>query len=265
MKILLIVLCVSVVSACSGSRVPAARGAMPGEPEPAVGNDGCSGAPYALPPKGTTEPETVPAPKKNIVVTTGVHGNEPSGYYIKDKLTELGFTTYGPCNPWGIENNNRHLEDGRDLNRMFGRTDCPEAEKIKEWLGENNPDFLLDLHEDPDGSAPYLIQNGPDDDIGRRIVDALKDEYDFDPAPKFMMVTGEDGLLKPELNVLRLMALAKIYGLAYYARATFDCTAIVVECPGSWDVEKRKAYHLAVCTTAHKLLMERWQKEAEGK
>ncbi|MCB9895138.1 MAG: succinylglutamate desuccinylase/aspartoacylase family protein [Planctomycetes bacterium] len=229
---------------------------MPADPEPAAAGSDNGETPYALPPKETPEPEPAPAPKKNFVITTGVHGNEPSGYYIKDQLAELGFNVYGPCNPWGIENNNRHLEDGRDLNRMFGRTDCPEAEKIKEWLNENKPDFLLDLHEDPDGTAPYLIQHGPDDDIGRKIIDALKDDYDFDPAPKFMMVTGEDGLLKPELNVLRLMALAKIYGLAYYAWANFDCTAIVVECPGSWDVEKRKAYHLAVCKTAKRIFEE---------
>jgi predicted deacylase len=235
---------------------------MPARHETMASN-GCSGAPYALPPKETTEPEPASVPKKNFVITTGVHGNEPSGYYIQDQLTELGFTTYGPCNPWGIENNNRHLEDGRDLNRMFGRSDCPEAETIKEWLAENRPDFLLDLHEDPDGTGAYLIQNGPDDDIGRKIIDALKDEYEFDPAPTFMMVKGEDGLLKPEAGVLRLMALAKIYGLAYYAWAKFGCTAIVVECPGSWDVEKRKAYQLAVCTTAKRMFDEQARKAGD--
>lgn len=238
------------VVACSGSRTPAERGEMP-ENAPPANNAACAPAPAIEP-----EPESEPALKKRIVVTTGVHGNEPSGYLIQDQLAELGFTVHGPCNPWGIENNIRHLEDGRDLNRMFGRMDCPEAEAVKEWLKENPPDFLLDLHEDPDGTGAYLIQHGPDDEIGRKIIDALKDQYDFDPAPKFLMVQGEDGLLKPTLPVLRVMALGKIYGLAYYAWASFGCTAIVVECPGSWPEEKRKAYQLAVCKKARELFEE---------
>lgn len=238
------------IFACSGNRGPAVRGELP-ENRPSDNQAACAPAPTDEP-----EPEPEPAPKKRIVVTTGVHGNEPSGYLVQDQLAGLGFTVHGPCNPWGIENNNRHLEDGRDLNRMFGRTDCPEAEAVKEWLKENPPDFLLDLHEDPDGTGAYLIQHGPDDEIGRKIIDALKDQYDFDPAPKYLMVQGEDGLLKPTLPVLRVMALGKIYGLAYYAWASFGCTAIVVECPGSWPEEKRKAYQLAVCTTAKRLFEE---------
>jgi hypothetical protein len=231
-----------VLVACAGSRLPAPRGTFAPTEVPPVNE-----------PVPEPEPEPEPVPKKRIVITTGVHGNEPSGYLIQDQLTKMGFTVFGPCNPWGIKNNNRHLEDGRDLNRIFAQDDCPEVKAVKEFLAANPPDLLLDLHEDPDGTAPYLIQHGPDDDIGRRIIDTMKDDYEFDPEPQFLVVKGEDGLLKPNMQVLRFMAIGKIYGLAYHAWSTYGCTAIVVECPGSWPEEKRKAYTMRVCRTAREM------------
>ena len=235
---LTLILATVLLIACAGSRLPTPRGSF---------------ARAEAPPVNEPVPEPEPAPKKRIVITTGVHGNEPSGYLIQDQLVKLGFTVFGPCNPWGIKNNNRHLEDGRDLNRIFALDDCPEVKAVKDFLAANPPDLLLDLHEDPDGTAPYLIQDGPDDDIGRRIVEAMSDEYEFDPEPQFLIVKGEDGVIKPTMQVLRFMAIGKIYGLAYHAWATYGCTTLVVECPGSWPEEKRKAYTLRVCKTAKEL------------
>jgi hypothetical protein len=197
------------------------------------------------------------SPVAEIVITTGVHGNEPSGWLVQDQLAAMGFTVFGPCNPWGIKHGKRHLEDGRDLNRLFGEEGVPEVDAVKRFLKANPPKLLLDLHEDPGATGAYLIQHGPDDDIGRRIIDAMKDEFEFEPNPRFMMVTGEDGLLKPEIQHLRAMRLFNIYGLAYYAWMTYGVTTIVTECPGSWPEEKRKAYQLRVCELAKKFHLER--------
>ena len=203
-------------------------------------------------------PATAPEPDKpkfrtDIVITTGVHGNEPSGYLVQDKLKEMGFTVFGPCNPWGIANGKRHLRDGRDLNRCFALTDCAEAEAVREFLRNNKPGLLLDLHEDPDGTHPYLIQNGPEDDIGRRIIDALKSKYEFDTAPSWSFVEGKDGLIKPPRELLAMQKLTRVYSLGYYTWLTYGCTAFTVECPGSWPEEKRKKYCLRVCEVARAL------------
>lgn len=192
----------------------------------------------------------------DMVITTGVHGNEPSGYLIQDELIDIGFTVFGPCNPWGIRNDSRFLEDGQDLNRIFAKDDAEEVRAVKEFLDENPPGLLLDLHEDPDGKGAYLIQHGPDDDIGRRIIEALSDRYEFEPEPRFLMVSGEDGLLKPTMEHLRALALLGVYGLAYHAWKTFGCTSIVVECPGSWPEVKRKQYQRDVVQTAARLYAE---------
>lgn len=240
-----LLLCLCLLAACS-------------QPRPVANNQPANVAPE---PKPEPKPEPVPEPPKpkyrtDIVITTGVHGNEPSGYLIKDKLTELGFIVFGPCNPWGIEHGKRHLEDGRDLNRSFALDDCPEAEAVREFLRNHKPGLLLDLHEDPDGTAPYLIQNGPEDDLGRRILDALKDEYEFDQEPQWGPIKGEDGLIKPTRGMLGFQKLSKVYSLGYYAWLTYGCTSFTVECPGSWPEDRRKAYHQRVCETARRIFSE---------
>ncbi len=246
------ILCLLLCAACashapSNQPQPAANNATTPQPEPE--------------PEPQPEPEP-PAPKlrRDIVVTTGVHGNEPSGWLVQDELIEMGFVVFGPCNPWGIQNNSRFLEDGRDLNRSFNADDCPEADAVKAFLAANPPPFLLDLHEDPDGKGAYLIQHGPNDPIGREIIDALKSEFEFDPAPRFSVVKGEDGLLLPNQSVLNFMKLGGVWGLGYHAWLTYGCTAIVVECPGTWPEEKRKRYQLRVCEEARRIFSERHPK-----
>jgi hypothetical protein len=202
----------------------------------------------------TEEPPS--APRLDIVVTTAVHGNEPSGYHVQEQLAVQGFRVFGPCNPWGLANNRRHLENGDDLNRAFGDSDYPEVLAVKKFLRDNPPKLLLDLHEDPNGTGAYLIQHGPDDDIGRRIIDAMKDEFEFDPAPKFLVVEGENGLLKPTMEQFRALKFIGVYGLAFYAWDTYGCTAIVTECPGKWPMERKKAYQLRVCELANRFYSE---------
>lgn len=221
----------------------------------------CCSSPAAFPPANSSSSEPAPAAAESrngtgIVITTGVHGNEPSGYLVQDELVAMGFIVFGPCNPWGIANGKRHLEDGRDLNRCFALDDCPEAEAVREFLRDNKPKLLLDLHEDPDGSGPYLIQNGPTDDIGRRIIDRLKGEFEFDPAPEWSFIKGEDGLIKPTRGMLGMQKLTKVYSLGYYTWLTYGCTAITVECPGTWPEDKRKRYQLRVCEVARELFSE---------
>jgi hypothetical protein len=210
-------------------------------------------------PERPKEPEKPKDPPKKVwtkkvVITTGVHGNEPSGYLVQDKLTELGFVTYGPCNEWGIKNNKREMQDGRDLNRLFQDGGVPQVKAVWEFLAANKPDLLLDLHEDPTGNAkgPYLIQNGPKDDLGEKIIEALK-EYNWDPEPAWGPIKGKNGLIKPTAQMLALQKLANVFSLGSYAFFTYKVTTFTVEVPGGWEMEKKKEYQLRVCQAAREI------------
>lgn len=238
--------------------------------------NGCSG-PTRHPIEGAATPDSKPAPEKprepekpkepakpvwtrRVVVTTGVHGNEPSGYLVQEQLKELGFCVFGPCNPWGIKHNKRELEDGRDLNRFFQDGSIPEVKAVHDFLKQNPPDLLLDLHEDPTKPAgPYLIQNGPKDKLAEEIIAALK-EYEWAKEPAWGPVKGKDGIIKPTATVLAWQKYANVFSLGAYAYFTFNVTTITVEVPGDWPEDKRKQYQLKVCQKAREIFEARAKK-----
>ena len=216
-------------------------------------------APAMPPPPATAPTPATPEPRlrDDVVVTGGVHGNEPSGAAALEALEADGFRTFGPCNPWGLANASRYLENGSDLNRSFARSGVPEVDAVKAFLQHNPPGLLLDLHEDGNAAGAYLIQHGPDDDLGARIVEALRDEVDFDPAPTFQVIKGRDGVLKPGRVALAAVGFSRFYGLAFYAWQTFGVTTFVVEVPRAWPADQRRSTHIRIAQTARRLFSSR--------
>jgi Succinylglutamate desuccinylase / Aspartoacylase family len=186
-----------------------------------------------------------------LVVCGGVHGDEPSGAAALAPLAAEGITTCGPCNPWGLAHGRRELEDGRDLNRCFAREDCAEARRVRAFLVEHRPSLVLDLHEDRSADAPYIIQYGPDDDIGARIVARLSAmQHRFAACPRFGPVRGERGVLRPSRFWLGLVGMSRQWPLVYWAHRTFRITACVIEVPGAWSLERRMAMHAEIVRAA---------------
>lgn len=247
MKTCLLLALMLVLGACANPARTLASGPEPASPRP---------APEVVE-KPAPQAQEPPAPRftKRVVVTTGVHGNEPSGYLVQEQLAAEGFVVFGPCNPWGIANNRREMEDGRDLNRLFGDAGVPQVKAVHDFLNAHRPDLLLDLHEDPTGAkGPYLIQNGPKSEIGRRIIDALRADYAWDPAPAWGPVKGEDGLIKPTAQMLAWQKSFKVYSLAAYAYFEYGVPTLTVEVPGEWDMERKKTYQLRVCRAAREII-----------
>lgn len=141
---------------------------------------------------------------KQVLVTGGVHGDEPAGTYAaldlisylnQNKKYEDDFTIHiYPCiNPWGYEHNTRENATGQDINRGFTKEIEVEecrlfADQLKKVIGIPEYDFTIDFHEgsrnmiwegftiddNPDGGWLYELCRNPERRMGRQMIETVR-------------------------------------------------------------------------------------------
>lgn len=98
------------------------------------------------------------APGKTVFVISGTHGNETSGLRAAEQLKEGNIPEAGtlivlsPANAPGSRNNQRNVEEYRDLNRSFPgekKRDLTDllAASVYQAIEDTSPDIVVDLHE----------------------------------------------------------------------------------------------------------------------
>ena len=113
------------------------------------------------------------------VMTTLIHGNEPSGFiasYLWLKSGEVPATNVRIiiCNPETAQHKpiftRRYVGDCEDLNRYFGTKVQPDdkvqlrANQIKELIKEVNPEAIIDLHNTSGLSPAFALSTVEDED-----------------------------------------------------------------------------------------------------
>ncbi|MFT5520767.1 MAG: hypothetical protein ACI9IA_001364 [Enterobacterales bacterium] len=106
------------------------------------------------------------------VITTLIHGNEPSGFiachrWLKDKVMPETNVRFILCNPEAAKTKpfftNRYVEHSEDLNRFFSReaTDqsavANRAQQILSLVREVNPEAIIDLHNTSGKSPAFSV------------------------------------------------------------------------------------------------------------
>jgi hypothetical protein len=103
----------------------------------------------------------------HVYLSSGFHGDEPAGVEALLQFLESGAPqkfpfrwSLLPCvNPWGLQHNVRTDGRGRDLNRLFHRTDLPVIRAVRQWIeAQGLPHLALHLHEDYDAQGMYLYE-----------------------------------------------------------------------------------------------------------
>jgi predicted deacylase len=101
---------------------------------------------------------TGPGPRLKVLITAGVHGNEPCGpaaamLFVEQLLADakalagLDVTVIPAVNPRAYIANTRRVPEDIDLNRVFGAEDAPaEAKNLVRYLTGRRYDLGLDLH-----------------------------------------------------------------------------------------------------------------------
>ena len=92
-----------------------------------------------------------------VLLTAGVHGDEPGGveavlHLLENgralDLTSFDFTIVPCVNPHGYVHDARENAAGDDINRSFERDDVAEVALVKDLLRDRPIDCFVDFHED---------------------------------------------------------------------------------------------------------------------
>ncbi|OGJ57343.1 hypothetical protein A3H22_00490 [Candidatus Peribacteria bacterium RIFCSPLOWO2_12_FULL_55_15] len=207
------------------------------------------------------------APERpTVLVSGGVHGDEPAGVYALLDFLNSGVREYGdrcnfvvfPCvNPSGFEADTRCAMNGVDLNRSFGVGSAqPEVAALEEWLRNDVRRFRLhiDLHEDNPEAPREEGEEGEENPracylyewmcdhrrrIGRQLIDALPHGAAVCLLPMIWREANDRGVI----------AYSEAFRNAKYVVGPLDAYTmkhrtdhtIVTETPVIWSMEKRIA------------------------
>ena len=191
---------------------------------------------------------------KHVLITGGMHGDEPAGVEAvlqflerdnTDLLNKFSFLIIPCINPYGYVHNTRETLDGIDINRAFETENVAEVTIVKEALGQTQFSLAIDFHEDYDATGFYLYEGKRDEKyIGHKLAVTAKTIGSIDPDDP-----GEDA---PDLaeGVYKVATSWGTQGLTPYLLHFHSEHVIISETPTVWQLEKRVALHLTILDTA---------------
>lgn len=194
---------------------------------------------------------------KNILITGGIHGDEPAGpasvlrFLERDNthlLQHFKFLILPCINPYGYAHNTRENKRGVDLNRSFDGTGIAEVELVKEAVVGQRFDFCIDFHEDWEAKGVYLYEAQRDKRwIGPKITHQIE---------KIGPIDGEMGEndLPIADGVFEVDPAWGTVGLAPYLFHFNADHVVICETPTCWSLDRRTAAHLAALDVALKEL-----------
>ena len=145
--------------------------------------------------------------RRNIYLSTGIHGDEPAGPLAVLRLLEedrwpvAANVFLCPClNPTGFPHNRRENHHGKDLNRDYKHFDAAETRAHVAWLGRQpNFDLAFCLHEDWEANGFYLYELNPDarPSLAQRMIDAVAPVCPIDLAEVIEGRPARGGIIHP--------------------------------------------------------------------
>ena len=191
---------------------------------------------------------------KNVLITGGMHGDEPAGVEAtlqflarnnSDLLQRFSFVVIPCINPYGYVHETRENKDGVDINRSFESEEVSEVAIVKRAIGQTQFTLAIDFHEDYEVTGFYLYEGRRNEQhIGPEIAEVVKTIGPIDTED-----SGEDA---PDIaqGVYKVASEWGTQGLAPYLLHFHSEHVIITETPTVWPLEQRAALHLGVLDTA---------------
>ena len=190
--------------------------------------------------------------KPHVLLTAGVHGDEPAGVEavvrflerdLTDTLKQFYFTVIPCVNPSGYVNNTRENVDGKDINRAFEENDLAEVKILKSILNGQRFVVHLDMHEDYDGTGTYFYEGHKH---SKWLVPSItKDVQRIGPLDKH---DGDDGqkAIFIDKGVYMIDPAWGQVGFIPYVLHNHADHVIMTETTSAWPLQTRADIHLLV-------------------
>ena len=205
---------------------------------------------------------------KDVLISAGIHGEEPAGVYallkflaedISDFTDDYRFLIFPCINPFGFEHNQRLNQEGMNINREFKKDSlCREANRVMTTLGRKARKFLctIDLHEtDPnyigesftEADNPqefYMWEACPDKSlrIGDEVILNVERRVPVCRWDRIYDDINNDGVIwYPEGCLNRVYAQGTT--LEAFLNANYTPQAFTIETPCGWPMEQRVLAH----------------------
>jgi hypothetical protein len=176
---------------------------------------------------------TLTKPGPHVVISSGIHGDEPGGplailklfsTLVPEQLRHLPAMCVMPLMSFEAFDGETRETGGRDLNRAWNDKDVPSyMAEFRDYLKAHVPDVFLDLHEDPKPEVedPYCFRSSSAPGIITDLADAFGLETKKPDYPGSIT--------------------AFVDGLGCRQSAT-------IESPESWALIRRVAFHKKIMT-----------------
>ncbi len=148
--------------------------------------------------------------KKNVYLSTGIHGDEPAGPLAihqliqEDVWPKTASLWLCPClNPSGFAVNRRENAQGIDLNRDYRHLTSEEIRAHVAWLARQPQfDYTFCMHEDWEAQGFYLYELNPDHQPSpaAAMIEAVSQVCPIDHSPIIDDRPAQNGIIRPDLD-----------------------------------------------------------------
>ncbi|HWB58415.1 MAG TPA: M14 family metallocarboxypeptidase [Chthoniobacteraceae bacterium] len=193
-------------------------------------------------------------PTGGLYISTGIHGDEPAGPEALVTWAEKNARMLQripclifPClNPWGIVNNRRLDQEGRDLNRLFHRDDVPVVSAVKTLVKQYQFDVSLMMHEDYDGQGIYLYETERAHPFWAESL--IKIAQPFIPIDRRERIDlrkcNKPGIVRRKVIMKRFLDIG--FPEAIHLHLFYSIRTFTVETPSEFALDQRVAAHMAI-------------------
>ena len=200
-------------------------------------------------------------PRRRVLITGGVHGDEPAGVEAVLQFLETMAPDYGrhfqfvviPCvNPSGFEAGTRENGSRQDINRAMSDDGVIESVTLRRAIAGQHYDLFFDLHEDYEATGFYMYEiERRDQLLGAGVVEAVKEIGPIDSDEN-----TDEGLDMPvSEGLFRINPVWRTAGWSAYAYFESASHGVLTETPSTaWPLQQRVDAHL----TAMKLVLDHY-------